>query len=153
MHVLRGRVAAFDETTSILEGRRGLRYRQGVGDVDECRLELLQPALVCHGEQTCIAHKRLAVDKLDVLPWNGRPAEGFTVLSLRGTRRLWLQWSVDSLQSRLYQGRSPLGNRPCQAMYTPAPRRLGVLWTCTGILPAVNGDYILRTLHVHTASG
>ena len=87
MHVLRRRVAALDETTPIQEGRRGLRYRQGIGDAHECCLELLQPALVCHGEQTCIAHKRPAVDELDVLRRNGHPTEGFTVLPLRYGRR------------------------------------------------------------------
>ena len=50
MHVLRRRVAALDETTPIQEGRRSLRYRQGIGDAHECCLELLQAALMCHGE-------------------------------------------------------------------------------------------------------
>src|SRR6266568_6016690 len=153
MHVLRGRVAAFDEMAPILEGRSGLRYRQGVSDAHERRLELLQPALVRHGKQTCIAHKRLTVDELDVLRRNGRPAEGFTVLPLRGGTGPWLQWSAEGLRAWLYQGRSPLGNRPCQAMRTPAPRCLGVLWTWTGILHAVDGVCLLRPLHVHTAIG
>ena len=120
MHVLRRRVTALNEATSILEGRCGLRYRQGVGDVDERRLELVQPALVCHGEQPRIAHKWLAMDELDVLRRNGRPVEGFTVFPRRRPRRLWRQWSAEGLQSCLHQGRSPLGDRPCQAMHAPA---------------------------------
>src|SRR5262245_32416545 len=127
MHVLRRRVTTLDEATPILESCRGLRYRQGIGDADERRLELVQPALVCHSEQTRIAHKWLAMDALDVLRWNSRPAQDFTILPLMGPRRLWLQRSTQGLQACLHQGRSTLGNRPCETMYTPATWCPGVL--------------------------
>src|SRR5215475_14503199 len=153
MYVLRSRVAALNEAAPIQEGRRCLRYRQSVSDADERHLELLQAALVCHGQQTHIAHKRLTMDELDVLLRNGRPAEGFIALLLRCGRRPWLPWSAEGLQACLHQDRSPLGNCPCQTMHTPAPRCLGVLWTRTGILHAVDGVFLLWSLHLHTAIG
>src|SRR5262245_59605863 len=97
MHVLRRRVATLDEATPVCEDRSSLRYRQSISDTNECRLELVQPALVGHGEQTRIAHKGLAMNDLDVLQWDGQPAEGFTVLPPRGGRRLWLQWRAEGL--------------------------------------------------------
>src|SRR5262245_53359608 len=89
------------------------------------------------------------MDKLDELRRNGCPAEGFTAFPLRC--RLWLRGSAEELQSGLHQGRSPFGNRPCQAMHTPATRCLGVLWAGTGIVHAIDSVFLLRPLHLHTA--
>src|SRR5207248_11170984 len=98
-----------------------------------------------------VAHKRLAVDKLNVLRRDGRHPECDTVLHLRGNGRLGLCRRAGGLQSCFHEGRGTLGNCPCQTMGTPTARRLGTLWAWASILHAIDGTLLLWISHLHGA--
>src|SRR2546425_9232216 len=59
-----------------------------------------------HGEEPRVAHKRLAINKLNILRWQSHPIESVNVLLLRGQLAIlrWQSHPVESVTVLLLRG-------------------------------------------------